>query len=89
MSKAILVLDIFDTCVECPCFQGYDILNAYCGKTKKVIPFEEEKGFIKQDWCPLRKVPEKYDITFENADRDYDGEYEYGWNACLDEILGE
>lgn len=87
MSKAILVLDIFDTCVECPCFQGYDILNAYCGKTKKVIPFEEEKGFIKQDWCPLREIPKKNKENYY-PDEYMDG-YGDGWNACIDDMLSE
>jgi hypothetical protein len=40
----------------------------------------------KPDWCPLKPVPEKYEIDNIVCDRDYDGDYEYGYNACIDEI---
>lgn len=87
MSKAILVLDMPINCKNCPLHEmSYNFNKGIC------VPMQElYDKFAKQkpNWCPLRDVPEKYDITFENADRDYDGEYEYGWNACLDEILGE
>ena len=84
MSKAILVIDMPESCEKCPCFQGYDILNAYCGKVEKIIPFEEENGFAKPDWCPLKELPEK---EFNNLYLDeYSDGYDDGWNACLDKI---
>ena len=88
MSKAILVMDMPNFCQFCPCFQGEDVLNAYCGSTSKVVIFDEQKGWIKPDWCPLKEAPEKYTDLVPTRDL-HSGEYEYGWNACVDEILGE
>lgn len=41
---------------------------------------------VKPDCCPLREVPEKFVMNIPH-DKDYDGEYEHGRNACIDEIL--
>ena len=40
---------------------------------------------------PVRKVPQKKDVEYsKNAMPPYgDGDYAVGFNACLDEILGE
>lgn len=53
--KAILVLDEMPkNCVNCPCFQSEDLLNAYCGKSRIPIPFDVN-GWCKPDWCPLQE----------------------------------
>ena len=46
----------------------------------------------KPDWCPLKPLPEKYDIEAERNkphDIDCDWEFESGYNVCIDEILGK
>ena len=58
MNKAFLVIDMPEACNTCPCFQGYDILNAYCGHLKKIIEFDDENGFINPDWCELKTMDE-------------------------------
>lgn len=93
MSKVMLIIDKPKACQFCPCFQGEDVLNAYCGETKKVISFKDEKfkGWVIPDWCPLREIPEK---RKERKISEYEfGKIGYafanGWNACLKAILGE
>jgi hypothetical protein len=44
----------------------------------------------KPSWCPLKELPEKYNIEEEKKkrhDRFYEWEFEGGYNACIDEIL--
>ena len=44
----------------------------------------------KPDWCPLKLVPEKYDIEAERNkphDKDCNWEFESGYNQCINEIL--
>lgn len=78
MSKsiAILVLDYTpDYCHDCPC---YDSEFVTCQALREnVEPYE------KPDWCPLQEAPE-----YEPIYHDFDDDYELGWNACLDNILG-
>lgn len=41
-----------------------------------------EYGFPVPDWCPLKPVPEKKKI-----DEYFYPNFDYAWNACIDEIL--
>ena len=92
MSKAILIMNMPDSCDKCQLF-GNHYSDLCCrALNNRGINYPCPDNF-RQDWCPLRKVPEKQCLdTSKITDRDYlqyAGEYESGWNACLDEILGE
>lgn len=86
MSKSVLIIDTPASCSECPLF--FDSYTDMCCQASynRTINYPYPKDF-KQDWCPLKPVPDKYDVENITCDRDYDGEYEYGYNACIDEIL--
>lgn len=85
MSKAILVIDMPNYCSECIlCRENYFCHEMCIAADERIFTSE------KPDWCPLKSVPEKYDMeTAITHDLDYDGEYEYGYNQCINEILGE
>lgn len=80
MSKAILIMDMPKRCGECRMF--YEKLGT-CELTVRLVEcgYESER----QEWCPLREVPQKKDLIdishYECAKRT-------GYNACIDEILG-
>ena len=87
MNKAILVIDMPESCDKCPLFRGF-YTDMTCGANNYTIDYPYPKDF-RQDWCPLKPVPEKYDMEAAiTHDLDYNGEYEFGYNACIDEILG-
>ena len=89
MNKAILVIDMPDSCGECPLFCGSYVDMCCHGLNNRGINYPYPENF-RQDWCPLRSLPEKYDMeTAITRDFDYDGEFEYGYNTCIDEILGD
>jgi hypothetical protein len=73
MSKSVLLVDTPEKCEDCK-------LLYHCHKYENVIIFN-----TKPDWCPLKELPEHELIWYEDADSDY----ERGFNACLDIILGE
>ena len=87
MSKAVLVLDAPNKCIECPL--SYDVLNDYnkniCRGCEKYM-FNQNSD-TKPDWCPLREVPNRKEHDIDN-NRSKTG-YVWGWNDCLREILGE
>lgn len=89
MNKAILVMDMPESCNKCPCFHGF-YSDMYCGALNdRTIDYPYPEDF-RQDWCPLNPFPEQYDIEAEKNkphDRDYNWEFEYGYNTCLQEIL--
>ena len=89
MSKAVLVIDMPESCAKCPLFN--DVYSDMCcrGLNNRGINYPYPKDF-KQDWCPLKPMPEKYEIDKSKcSDPHYEFEYEYGYNACIDEILGD
>ena len=86
MNKAILVIDMPNSCDECPLFNNYYSDMCCRGLNYRRIDYPYPEN-VRQNWCPLKPVPEKYDMDNCVCDRDYDGEYEHGYNACIDEIL--
>ena len=88
MSKCVLVMDMPKSCCSCN----------MCNSNDECILQDEDANFKASDsWeelrkgCPLRKIPSKYaekDFTPIKDER-YDNGYEDGYNACIDELLGE
>ena len=94
--KAILVIDMPETCDECILLQEH-LSCLYCRAGHQRILTE-----YRPDWCPLKPVPKKIDIAaFDNsikagADHELElGAYMYdrgiyrGYNICIDKIVGE
>ena len=82
MSKSILVIDTPSVCDECPFFEEINEARYWCYAAKMSVPYG-----IKSVLCPLKPMPEPYNMENVVCDRDYDGDYEYGYNACIDKIL--
>ena len=76
MSKAILVIDMPECCKNCMCYV-LGAKNNFCEVTRLVI-FDNT---TKPSWCPLKPVPDKVGVFID--------EWADGYNACLEEILGE
>lgn len=87
--KAILVMDMPEGCDNCP-FNFVTDYSEYCGFNDDRYP-KDVYDFVttrtKPSWCPLKPMPEKYDLNKPHT-IDWTGEYEEGYNACIDEILG-
>lgn len=82
MAKAILVMNMPESCADCPCSffeRDNPILNLICGVTQ-----EDAYNVGKPDWCPLRELPEKKERRIgEHGER----MFRAGFNACLNEIM--
>ena len=89
MNKAILVIDMPDSCRECPFF-GSRYTDMCCGgANNRTINYPYPKDF-RQDWCPLKPVPEKReDHSFFSMNGYTEDGYSVGWNDCVDEIYKE
>ena len=85
--KAFLVLDMPESCFDCALID-FPMRSGYCSCILvRNRPIDDHvAATAKPDWCPLKPVPEKVDVW---DDEDVFGWYDRGWNACLDEILGE
>lgn len=81
MSKAVLVMDMPESCYKCKlhCVTPYG--EYLCCAVRKNIPCAEIP-----DWCPLRELPERKETNYYMNNKGK-GIVE-GWNACLDEITG-
>lgn len=80
MSKSILVIDTPENCGKCPCF--LEVATDCCGVNGKDV---DSHG--KPDWCPLRDLPEKKEITGDNFSISVETVWNKAWNDCIDEIL--
>lgn len=84
--KAVLVIDTPTNCYECPLIYWGNIGGWNCKPTRALLDDANKKP----EWCPLRPLPERKDegsvlkpLPFEVY------MYRYGFNECLDEIVGE
>ncbi len=85
MSKAVLVMDMPESCADCSCSffeRDNPKLNLICGATG-----EDANNVGKPDRCPLIPMPEKIDI--HKAKTETVANWIEGWNACIDAITGE
>ena len=85
--KAILVLEMPSSCMGCN-FLHCEIEEnkEYCEarEIRKQVDLANEE---KPDWCPLRPMPEKkkvQDVLYLHSEY-----FDLGYNACIDEILGD
>lgn len=97
MSKAVLVMDMPENCLECPLCYKADKLSLGDFKYQilyrcRMEPDDIEEVYLediihkKPDWCPLKPMPEK--IHNDNGYDEYSDGYDAGWNSCIDAIGG-
>lgn len=88
--KAVLVTDMPKCCNDCKC--NFDHWCSFDNFERHIDDLEQ-----KPKWCPLKPLPDKLN-NFEPilVPKDISGilnnmygEYENGWNDCLDEIARE
>lgn len=88
MAKAVLVMDMPDSCDVCDYVDDtqpprYGERTLYCmapGIGEDVTDYVA----CRPDFCPLRELPEKKHN--DNEYDEYSDGWDAGWNACLDEI---
>ena len=90
MSKSVLVIDTPRTCMRCPfgLIIGdyfFCVIAIYKDGAARQIR-GDLYGVKKQDWCPLKSLPEKMTGV---AQTDHWNSIKAGWNACIDKITGE
>lgn len=96
MSKAVLVMDMPESCDMCDFVDNtqppiYGKQRFYCN-APDIGDDVTDCITRRPDWCPLRELPEKNPSNPELEPGVYYTEkgyevYKRGWNACLDEIL--
>ncbi len=82
MSKAVLVMDMPDSCLICP-FCNEDVACLAMDNSSIDVDVVQEKP----DWCPIRQMPEKKQEEVPVAYTHF-GAYNDGCNACIDAIIG-
>lgn len=88
MAKAVLVMDMPESCVECNLNYMIPLgsrLRCHAFALGKAIDSNTRK---KPKWCPLRELPERETEMTDEDDlgKDYVRGTMDGWNACLEEI---
>ena len=75
MNKAILVMDMPSSCLQCE-LSTDDDFTCFC-----VVNSLECSTVSRPTWCPLKELPQKQEDLPTNI-------YREGWNACIDKIMG-
>lgn len=84
--KAILVIEMPSSCLDCPCYfsnDGYCI----CQEAGKLLANEDVDN-ERPTWCPLKKVPKKKELMTKPKLPTHEFDVRLGYNACIDELLG-
>lgn len=80
MDKAILVIDMPESCDKCPLLFRHE--------EERCCWVEGRNSFTtKPDWCPLKSIPNKRKEKYAADVGLRDSGFIDGWNACIDEIL--
>ena len=92
--KAILVIEMPSSCSKCEfcleitenhhCCQRVSDDNDRCKRLDYDVEFYQ---YEKPDWCPLKEAPQKQ--TIYSVDTPHHRWAKDGYNACIDEILGD
>ena len=78
--KAILVVDMPDSCFHCPLEQ----YSNQCGANRKNTAGNANK---RPSWCPLKPMPQKESEKHREEIEDWTGlVYSQGWNDCIEEL---
>lgn len=89
MNKAILVIDMPNSCNECR-IRFDDEYSNWCPydnpEPNGVWKYVDNK--TKPDWCPLKPMP-RMRFTYIGHDDEATANYNRGWNDCLEKIKGE
>ena len=87
MAKAVLAMDMPESCPDCRFFESdWKECYAISKRYNRDVMTEEAKP----NWCPLRELPEKREINHNKnhyISNFWADAKSVGWNACLDEIL--
>lgn len=97
-NKALLVMDMPESCVDCQfCYEYHEGIEACCTVTREPSNddmyriIKEDYCQVKPGWCPLKPVPEKkeaLEVPKIPSLIDFRRKgFQDGWNACIDKIL--
>lgn len=79
--KAILILDMPECCICCPCYNS----DGLCWAEERIV----KDDFKKPSWCPLKPLPKREPEHFTSNGEEVHDVYFQGWNDCIDVIVGE
>ena len=86
MKKAVLLMDVPETCLDCNlCVLDTDG-SISCYYNKREICSNVGENNSRPNWCPLRPLPDRKEITETYKWEDRLPSFKCGWNWCLDEI---
>lgn len=92
-TKAILVIDMPECCLDCPCSYTYgyrigtptsDICEVVDRKLSK-----ENMNDKKPDWCPLKPMSKRIGSASEYGSDEVYIKHLINWKKEIDEILGD
>ena len=88
MKKAVLLIDVQEKCLYCNlCVLDTDG-SISCYYNKREICSNVGENNSRPNWCPLRPLPDRKEITETYKWEDRLPSFKCGWNWCLDEITG-
>ena len=93
MTKAILIVDMPRSCAECTLRTSLEANYLYCIATLPRLKIDPMTAHhIKEHKCPLKPMPQEqdiYEIGMDEEDTNAKRQWNKGWDACLNKILGE
>ena len=88
MKKAVLLMNVPEKCLDCNlCVLDMDG-SISCYYNKREICSNVGENNSRPNWCPLKSLPDRKEITETYKWEDRLPSFKCGWNWGLDEITG-
>ncbi len=88
--KAVLVMEMPESCEECPLCRHDTFEQLGCSAQNHVINFIIRMvGQKKPRWCPLRPMLKEIPSRDGMVEDEYKDGYRDGWNECVESIEGD
>lgn len=88
MRKSVLVMKTPEQCLDCNLCVLYMDGSISCYYNKREICSNVGENNSRPNWCPLKPLPKRKEITETYRWEDRLPSFKCGWNWCLDEITG-
>lgn len=88
MGKAVLLMDVPEKCLDCNLFVLDMDGSLSCYYNKREICSDVGENNSRPEWCPLKSLPKRKEITETYKWEDRLPSFKCGWNWCLDEVTG-
>lgn len=87
--KGYILTEIPVSCEECDLSCPEGNFGLICRAMMTTVDEDVVDEYSKPEWCPIKPLPEKYEVCGKYPQPGPVPSYRIGWNDCIDKITEE